>query len=146
MPPHNKRKKHAKNFNRKVDGSFYQLKKNTNLPLKQPNNEEIRTSNMEVQRGTGLFSGNRARRGRSEEVYEIERLYAKRWVHNLEFYLVQWIDYRELTWEPAKNLPWKMKIDFELETIDFVWLYQPTRGRRCPKQPMRRSQRVVQRV
>ncbi|ETL91910.1 hypothetical protein L917_09627 [Phytophthora nicotianae] len=27
MPPHNKRKKHARNFKRKIDGSFYQLKK-----------------------------------------------------------------------------------------------------------------------
>ncbi|ETO85985.1 hypothetical protein F444_00423, partial [Phytophthora nicotianae P1976] len=119
MPPHNKRKKHARNFKRKIDGSFYQLKKNINLPTKPPSNEEIRTSNVEVHRGTGLFNVTRARRGQSGKLYDIERLYAKRWVHNLEFYLVQWVGYREQTWEPAKNLPWKMKIDFELETIDF---------------------------
>ncbi|ETP18617.1 hypothetical protein F441_07174 [Phytophthora nicotianae CJ01A1] len=31
MPPHNKRKKHALNFKRKIDGSSYQMKKNINL-------------------------------------------------------------------------------------------------------------------
>ncbi|ETL98472.1 hypothetical protein L917_04463, partial [Phytophthora nicotianae] len=50
MPPHNKRKKHARNFKRMIDGSFYQLKKNINLPTKPPSNEEIRTSNVEVHR------------------------------------------------------------------------------------------------
>ncbi|ETN03820.1 hypothetical protein PPTG_23752 [Phytophthora nicotianae INRA-310] len=114
MPPHNKRKKHVRNFKRKIDGSFYQLKINFNLPTKPPSNEEIRTSNVEVHRETGLFNGTRARRGRNGELYDIELLYAKRWVHNLEFYLVQWVCYRELTWGPAKHLPWKMKVDINV--------------------------------
>ncbi|ETO62655.1 hypothetical protein F444_19468 [Phytophthora nicotianae P1976] len=53
----------------------------------------------------GLFGANQARRGRGGELYEVERLYAKRWVNMKTYYLVQWVGYRELTWEPSRNNP-----------------------------------------
>lgn len=33
----------------------------------------------------------------------------------------------------SKKLPWKLKVDFDRETIDLVWLYQSIRGRRHPR-------------
>lgn len=140
MPPHNQRRKHTRNFQRKADGSFWKLKSNKKFrPESRPKSGTTLRST-EV----GLFGGSRARRGRAEQTFEVERLYAKRWVHSLEFYLVQWVGYRELTWEPSKNIPWRLKVDFEIETISFVWLYQPTRGRRrSTKNPTRRSSRIL---
>lgn len=65
----------------------------------------------------------------TEELYEIDQLLAKRWVNEVVYYLVQWVGYRELTWEPRKILPWRVVARFELDTIDSVWLYQSTRPR-----------------
>ncbi|ETN22974.1 hypothetical protein PPTG_02708 [Phytophthora nicotianae INRA-310] len=104
MSPPNKRKKHARNFKRKADGSIYKLKLNKNLPSRPPSTEGALASTATNQRGTGLFASTQARRGREQEMYDVERNYANRW----------------------KNLPWKLKVDFELEAIDLVWLYQPT--------------------
>ncbi|GMF14280.1 unnamed protein product [Phytophthora lilii] len=97
----------------------------------------------EVRRtGDGLFAHTRrARRGASQHLYEVERLYAKRWVNIKVFYLVQWVGYRELTWEPASHIPVRIKMQFERESIDFIWVHQSTRGRRriCRRQPSRRT-------
>ncbi|OWZ12726.1 hypothetical protein PHMEG_00014071 [Phytophthora megakarya] len=96
-PPANKRSKHASNFNRKADGSFYKLEINKNIQSRPTSTEQERTCTFEVQPGAGLFSARQGLRGRSSEFFYVETLNAKRWVHNLEFCLVQWIGYRELT-------------------------------------------------
>ncbi|OWZ19577.1 LOW QUALITY PROTEIN: hypothetical protein PHMEG_0006159 [Phytophthora megakarya] len=104
MPPVNKRKKHARNFYRKADGSFYKLKINKNIQSRPPSTEQERTLPSRFNQELNYFLLVKVGKGEA------------------------WIDYRELTWEPTKNLRWKLKIDFELETIDFVWLYQRRRG------------------
>ncbi|KAE9116514.1 hypothetical protein PF006_g19020 [Phytophthora fragariae] len=90
MPPPNKRLRHARNFKRKTDGSFWRLKINKNLPARQPTSDEVRTSESSAPAGSVVFARPQAGRGRAETLFDVERLYAKRWVHDQEYYLVQW--------------------------------------------------------
>ncbi|ETL93779.1 hypothetical protein L917_08138 [Phytophthora nicotianae] len=70
MPPLNKRKKHARNFKRKADGTFYKLKLNQNLPSCPPSSEGALASSATNQRNTGLFTSTQARRGRGQGMSE----------------------------------------------------------------------------
>ncbi|KAJ0392134.1 hypothetical protein ATCC90586_011682 [Pythium insidiosum] len=43
--------------------------------------------------------------GGEESVYELTRIWAMMRVNSVDFYLVQWTGYEELTWEPRCNIP-----------------------------------------
>ncbi|KAJ8531784.1 hypothetical protein ON010_g14178 [Phytophthora cinnamomi] len=68
--------------------------------------------------GGGLFaSDGRARRGDGAELFDAERICAKRWVNTSVYYLIQLVGYRELTWEPSQNIPWQLRVSFEREAV-----------------------------
>jgi hypothetical protein len=138
MPPLSPRQKHANKFRRQTDRSFWRLRLNTDIHAATPTKQEP----VRRQQG-GVFAA--IGRGQTAVTYQMERLYSKRWVNENVFYLVQWKNYHDLTWEPSRNLHWKLKAMFERENIDFVWMHQSPRGRRrrrMPRtQPTRRSAR-----
>ncbi|KAG6945137.1 hypothetical protein JG687_00017468 [Phytophthora cactorum] len=61
-------KRHAMNLQRKLDGSFYRLKINKNLPARPPSTGEQRTSEAHTERGSGFFSDRQGRQGRSQQI------------------------------------------------------------------------------
>ncbi|ETL88347.1 hypothetical protein F441_13073 [Phytophthora nicotianae CJ01A1] len=107
MPHLNPRQRHARNFNRRLDGSFWQLRLNHEL--------SVRTNENEVRAMGEVYLKNEHKEdflGRTKHA-EAE----------------VWVGYRELTWEPSRNIPWRIRLPFERESVNFVWVYQSTRGR-----------------
>ncbi|GMG16015.1 unnamed protein product [Phytophthora fragariaefolia] len=35
--------------------------------------------------------------------------------------LIQWVGYLELRWEPGSDVPAQLKMEFERESVNFVW-------------------------
>jgi hypothetical protein len=91
MPPLSPRQKHAKNFRRRLDGSFWRLRLNHELPSSASREDAPR-------RQGGLFSA--VGRGQTSVRFNIEKIYAKKWVNDNAFYLIQWENFHDLTWEP----------------------------------------------
>lgn len=66
--------------------------------------EDTGGSAVRRRRGGGLFATRRG--GTAENEYALEKVWAKRWINEATFYLVQWEEFHELTWEPVANIPW----------------------------------------
>lgn len=52
--------------------------------------------------------------------FVIERVWAKRMINSLVFYLVQLKSHAETIWKPRTNLPWRAVIEFERTYADAV--------------------------
>jgi hypothetical protein len=143
MPPLTPRQKQASSMKRRTDGSFWRLKLNHEKDA-PPETKDV--DQVPCHRRGGLFGPPDRHDGRMRAPeYEVEKIWAKRWVGNDVFFLVQWVGFRELTWEPQKNLAWQTIAEFERETIDSVWVFQSMGGRR-QSQPIERPSRKSPRL
>ncbi|KAG1693229.1 hypothetical protein DVH05_023694 [Phytophthora capsici] len=144
MPPLSRRQKDTRTRMRRLDSSFWQKKLNHEHISPGSSDEEDGGGIRNVKRkGGGLFAVRRE--GPDANEFALEKLWAKRWINEDVFYLIQWEGYRELTWEPVANIPWQAVAEFERENIDSVWIYQSTRGRRDKmkaERPTRHSPRL----
>ncbi|KAJ0393533.1 hypothetical protein ATCC90586_011580 [Pythium insidiosum] len=70
--------------------------------------------------------------GGEESVYELTRIWAMMRVNSVDFYLVQWTGYEELTWEPRCNIPWQVVAHFHRDTEYAAWRLVSARGNLLP--------------
>jgi len=59
----------------------------------------------------------------ADELFTIEKIWAKKVINSSPFYLIQWAGFAEMTWEPRINLPWRAVVDFERENKEAVWVH-----------------------
>ncbi|KAG6958120.1 hypothetical protein JG687_00009583 [Phytophthora cactorum] len=81
--------------------------------------------------------------------YTVKRLWAKRRINAVVFFLVEWEDFDELQWIPQKDISWQAIDEFEREYAESVWDHQSTRGHRRTlnrERPTRTCRRIRARV
>lgn len=148
MPRLSPLQRHAKERQRRLDGSLWRKKLAHELvdhSIADEGDDDDEGNDYQFMQGPVAATHVADGFTFTEREYVIQQLHAKRWVNEVVYYLVQWVGYSELTWEPRTSLPWKIVARFELDTIESVWLYQSTRGRRrvkCIKRGTRRSNRL----
>ena len=131
------RQRHTRSFERRQDGTL--------LRVAQPRDETGSSSDSDGDEPTrGLFA--RPTAIAREDEFIVERIWSKKSVNRMFFYLIQWEGHAELTWEPRDHIPWQLIAEFERENHGAIWYHYSTRGRprrNVPREePTRTSRRL----